>query len=402
MSIPPPPGPEHQPPPPYPQGAYGPQAPYGLPYRPWTQGYSPYNRPAPVNGLAIASLVFGVLCCVPGVGLVLGPLALRQIRRRGERGTGLAVGGTVLSAIGLVLCGLLLATGGASAFWQGVKEGARGGASVTLEKGECFDAPGGRLAGETRDVDVVPCSGGHDGEVFASFRLRAGDYPGDESVGDTAGARCYGLRDGYAMDGWALPDDVDVYYLTPTEESWSAGDREVTCLFGNVTEGADLTGSLRNDETVLDADQVAYLKAVHLPDTALATAPDAAHVEDDLPGHRAWAGRMSAALDRQARLLRGRTWPDGARGPVRSLAAATDRARAEWTKAARAKDADAFHEHYDAGLGLLDPMAAVPARTALGLAATPPSAERGEGGAAPEAPGGPGGTDAPGVAATEV
>lgn len=404
MSIPPspPPGPQRQPLPPHPQGAYGPQAPYGQPYRPWTQGYSPYNRPAPVNGLAIASLVFGVLCCVPGVGLVLGPLALRRIRRRGERGTGLAVGGTVLSAIGLVLWGLMLATGGAPAFWQGVKEVARGGAGVTLEKGDCFDAPGGRLAGETRDVDVVPCSGGHDGEVFASFRLRGGDYPGDERVGDTAGARCYGLRDGYAMDGWALPDDVDVYYLTPTEESWSAGDREVTCLFGSVTEGADLTGSLRDDETVLDADQVAYLKAAHLLDTALATAPDAARVEDDLPGHKAWAGRMSAALDRQARLLRGRTWPDGARGPVRSLAAAADRARAEWTKAARAKDADAFHEHYDAGLGLLDPKAAVPTRTALGLAATPPTAQRGEGGAAPEAPDGPGATEASGVAATEV
>ncbi|MEU4036997.1 DUF4190 domain-containing protein [Streptomyces collinus] len=399
MSIPPPPGPQqpqgpYQPTPPYPR-----QASHGQPYQPWTQGYSPYNRPAPVNGLAIASLVFGVLCCLPGVGLVLGPLALRQIRRRGERGTGLAVGGTVLSAIGLVLWGLMLASGGASAFWEGVKEGARDGASISLAKGECFDAPGGRLAGETRDVDVVPCSGRHDGEVFAAFRLRDGDYPGDESVGDTADARCYVLRDDYAMDGWAVPDDVDVYYLTPTEESWSAGKREVTCLFGSVTEGADLTGSLRNDETVLDADQVAYLKAAHLLDAALATAPDSAHVEDDLPGHTAWAGRMSAALDRQARVLRGRTWPAGARGPVRSLAAAADRARAEWTKAARAKDADAFHAHYDAGLGLLDPKAAVPARTALGLAATPPTAERGEGGGSPRTPDAP---DAPGVAATEV
>ncbi|WP_333779181.1 DUF4190 domain-containing protein [Streptomyces sp. IBSBF 3136] len=401
MSIPPPPGPpqpqgSYQPP--YPRGPYGPQPPHGQPYRPWTQGYSPYNRPAPVNGLAVASLVFGVLCCLPGVGLALGLIALRQIRRRGERGTGLATGGAVLSAIGLALWGLLLGTGGASAFWEGVKESARDGASISLVKGECFDAPGGRLAGESRDLDVVPCSGGHDGEVFASFRLKDGPYPGEESVGDTAGARCYVLRDDYAMDGWAVPDDVDVYYLTPTEDSWSAGDREVTCLFGSVAEGAGLTGSLRNDETVLDADQVAYLKAAHLLDAALATAPDSAHVEDDLPGHKAWAGRMSAALDRQARLLRGRTWPAGARGPVRALAAHADRARAEWTRAARAKDADAFHEHYDAGLGLLDLEAAVPARTALGLAATPP-AERGEGGATPDGPGAPGGS---GGTATEV
>ncbi|MFD6751620.1 DUF4190 domain-containing protein, partial [Streptomyces anthocyanicus] len=56
---------------PYQQGPYQ-QSPYGTPYQTWGQGYSPYNRPAPVNGLAIAALVLGVLCFLPGVGLVLG------------------------------------------------------------------------------------------------------------------------------------------------------------------------------------------------------------------------------------------------------------------------------------------------------------------------------------------
>ncbi|MFI9807225.1 DUF4190 domain-containing protein [Streptomyces sp. NPDC052301] len=122
MSIPPPPGPDQPQQPPY--------SPYG-PYRPWTQGYRPYNRPAPVNGLAITSLVLGVLCCLPGLGLVFGLIALWRIRRRGERGTGLAVGGAVLSAIGLVLWALMLATGGASDFWHGVRDGARDGASIS-------------------------------------------------------------------------------------------------------------------------------------------------------------------------------------------------------------------------------------------------------------------------------
>ncbi|MEU1405100.1 DUF4190 domain-containing protein [Streptomyces sp. NPDC005728] len=391
MSIPPPPGPHQpqgpfQPPQQYPQGPYGPpsypqgpQSPYG-PYQPWAQGYSPYNQPAPVNGLAIASLVLGVLCCLPGVGLVLGLIALRQIGRRGERGKGLAVGGTVLSGIGLALWVLLLATGGASDFWEGVKEGARDRASTSLVKGECFDAPGGRLSGETYDVDKVPCSGEHDGEVFASFRLKGGSYPGEHSVTDTADERCYGLQDTYAMDGWAVPDDVDVYYLAPTEDSWSTGDREVTCVFGSMTEGGNLTGSLRNDATDLDADQVAYLKAAHVLNAALATAPDAEYVEDDLPGHKEWAGRVSGALAEQARMLRGHAWPSGARKPVTSLAADLDRARAEWTKAAQAKDVDAFYEHYDTGLRLLAPKTGVPARDALGLETTPPADESGDGG----------------------
>ncbi|MFI5683826.1 DUF4190 domain-containing protein [Streptomyces sp. NPDC051636] len=386
MSIPPPPGP-HQPdgsyPPPspyspYPQGPYGqqPQGPYGQPpYQPWTQGYSPYNRPAAVNGLAIAALVLGILCFLPGVGLVLGLVALAQIRKRGERGKGMAIAGCVLSGIGLALWVAALATGGAADFWQGLKDGARDGASISLAKGECFNAPGGSLEGETYDVDKVPCAGEHDGEVFASFELTGGPYPGDSAVTDRADERCYNLQDSYAMDGWAVPDDVDVYYLTPTRDSWAAGDREVTCVFGNTDEGAGLTGSLRNDETVLDADQVAYLKAAHVLNAALDTAPDAEYVEDDLPGHKAWAGRVTAALEKQAGMLRGHAWPGDARKPVTALAGDLDKARAQWAKAARAADADTFYAHYDKGFKLIDPDRTVTARKALGLATTPPSSD---------------------------
>ncbi|MFG3013364.1 DUF4190 domain-containing protein [Streptomyces cinerochromogenes] len=383
MSIPPPSGP-HQPEGPFPHPASQSYGPYGPPpypqpagYQPWAQGYSPYNHPAPVNGLAIASLVLGVLCFLPGVGLALGLVALRQIRRRGERGTGLAVGGAVLSGVGLALWALLIATGGAAEMWHGFKEGARGGTTISLAEGECFDAPDGALTGDTYDVDKVPCAGAHDGEVFASFRLPGGAYPGDDAVADTAEERCWSLQDGYAMDGWAVPQDVDVYYLSPTEESWSAGDREVTCVFGNTDESEDLTGSLRNDETVLDAHQVAYLKAAHVLNAALETAPDEEYVEDDLPGHKAWAGRVATALGEQAGILRGHHWPAGARKPVAALAADLDWARAEWAKAAKAEDADAFYEHYDTGFDLIEPKRAVAARTALGLATTVPLGDDG-------------------------
>lgn len=390
MSIPPPPGPqqpEGQYPPPYAQGPYeqgayaqGPyaQGPYGQPpYQTWNQGYSPFNHPAPVNGLAIAALVLGILCFLPGVGLVLGLIALSQIRKRGERGKGLAIGGSVLSTIGLALWVLALATGGASDFWQGFKEGARGGASLSLAKGECFNAPGGALTGETYDVDKVSCAREHDGEVFAVFELAGRSYPGDDAVTDTADRRCYGLRDSYAMDGWAVPDDVDVYYLTPTRGSWRMGDREITCVFGSVSEGRNLTGSLRNDETVLDADQVAYLKAAHYLNAALDSAPDAEYVEDDLPGHKAWADRVSRALTRQAGLLRAHPYPADVKKPVDVLAKELDKARAEWSRAAEAADADAFYAHYDKGFKLLDPTKSVTARKALGLATTPPSADSG-------------------------
>ncbi|MEU1160844.1 DUF4190 domain-containing protein [Streptomyces sp. NPDC005921] len=392
MSIPPPPGPHqpqgpYQPPqsglpqyPQYPQTPYGQQPPpygqqppYPGPYQGWGQGYSPYAVPAPVNGLAIASLVLGLLCCLPGVGLVLGLVALGQIRRRGERGRAMAVTGSVFSGLGLALWVLVLATGGAADFWEGVKEGASDSSSLSLSTGECFDTPDGTLTGDlVSDVTVVDCAKAHDGEVFATYRLKGSSYPGDDKVGDSASDRCYGLEDGYAMDGWAIPGDVDVYYFTPSEDSWEFGDREVACVFGNTTEGRTLSGSLRNDESVLDADQVAYLDAAHVLNTALDTVPDAEYVEDDLPGYRDWADRVTTALDRQTAMLRAHTWDQAAERPVDDLVADLGKARAEWAKAAKSTDVDTHYGHYDKGSALLDPKRSVTARKALGLATTPP------------------------------
>ncbi|WP_307825947.1 DUF4190 domain-containing protein [Streptomyces sp. MBT33] len=378
MSIPPPPGP-HQPQEPQPSA----QSPYPhpYPYQPWGQGYSPYNRPAPVNALAIASLVLGILCCVPALGLLFGLIALGQIRRKGERGKGMAIAGSVLSSAGLALWVLVLATNGISAFWSGFKEAAQdNGSAYTLTKGECFDAPDGSLEGVAYDVDKVPCAGRHDGEVFAAFKMSgSAAYPGDEKVTRSADTRCYALRYVYAMDVWAVPADVDVYYLTPTRQSWRYGDREVTCVFGSTEDGGSLTGSLRNDGRSLDADQIAYLNAVNIENKALDTQP--VHgPDDDLPGSTDWAARMSAALDEEARTLRGHTWPSGARGPVAAVAKEVETIRKQWARAAAATDADGFYAAYDRIMVLSTPGRSVTARKALGLATTPPSGDARDGG----------------------
>ncbi|MDX3458181.1 DUF4190 domain-containing protein [Streptomyces sp. ME02-8801-2C] len=389
MAIPPPPGPDQPPYPSYPghpqnapQSHPSPYAnPYPTPqspYAPWPQGYSPYNNPTPVNGVAIASLVLGILCFLPALGLILGIIALAQIRKKGERGKGMAVTGAVLSTVGLALWALLLGTGGLTAAWDGFKDAADDSNSTfSLVKGDCFDAPDGSLEGIAYDVDTVPCSGTHDGEVFASFKLPAGSYPGDDRVTDIADDRCYALEDSYAMDAWAVPDDVDVYYLTPTRQSWRAGDHEVTCVFGSVDANGSLTGSLRKDETTLDPDQLAYLKAAHVLNAAMDTAPDEEYVEDDLPGHRKWAQRVTAALDEQARLLTEHRFAAAHAPSVAVLVRDLRNARVEWAKAAQAADADTFYDHYDAGDKLLDVNRTITARKALGLATSPPSYEQG-------------------------
>lgn len=402
MAIPPPPGPDQPPHPSY-QGhtpTY-PQGPQG-PYAPWSQGYSPYDRPTPVNGVAIASLVLGILCFLPALGLVLGVVALVQIRKKGERGKGMAVTGSVLSAVGLVLWALLLGAGGPSGVWDGFKDAVKeNNSTFSLVKGDCFDAPDGSLEGLAYDVDTVPCSGAHDGEVFAGFTMPAGSYPGDDRVTDLADDKCYALEDRYAMDAWAVPDDVDVYYLTPTRQSWRLGDREITCVFGNVDTNSSLTGSLRKDETTLDADQLAYLKAVRVLNAAMDTAPDEEYVEDDLPGHTKWAQRVTAALDEQARLLTAHRFAAATAPSVAALVKDLRSAREEWAKAAGATDTDTFYDHYGNGDRLLDVDRTVPARKALGLATTPPSYEE-EGGGGDSGGGGGSGGGKEGDAGIEV
>lgn len=370
---------------PYPEGSYqqGPyqQAPYAGPYQPWGQGYSPYNRPVPFNGLAIAALVLGVLCFLPAVGLVLGIAALVQIKRRGERGKGMAVAGIVLSSVGVVLLALMVATGGARDFWEGFKDGAGGSgdSAFSLEVGECFDTPSGSLKGLAVDVDKVPCSGGHDAEVFADFEMAEADYPGDDALADEADRRCSLLRNTYAMDSWAVPENVGVYSFTPTSQSWLRGDREVSCLFGDADETDGLTGSLRKDRLTLDPDQYSYLSSAAAIDNALAEMPDAEYIDDDLPGYKQWADQVSKTLTREADGLAAHRFAPGAAKSVAALAKDLERSAKEWVKAADAPDADTFSAHYEKALKLIDPRKTVTTRKALGLATTPPKYDGGGG-----------------------
>lgn len=325
--------------------------------------------------------MLGVLCFLPAVGLVLGILALVQIKKRGERGKGMAIGGMVLSSLGMVLALVAVTTGGAGAFWDGFKDAARdsGGSAFSLVKGDCFDVPGGSLEGMTYDVDKVPCAGEHNGEVFATFEMGEGDYPGDSTITDTADDKCYTLQDAYAMDTWAVPDDVDLYYFTPTRQSWRMGDREITCVFGNVDAEASLSGSLREDGTTLDPDQLAYLEAAHVLNAAMDSAPAAEYVEDDLPGHQTWAARVSDALTEQAGMLRDHTFAPDAAEPVATLVKDLEAAQKEWAKAAESEDVDTFYVHYAKGLDLTDPERTVTTREALGLATTPPTYDTDDG-----------------------
>ncbi len=96
---------------PYPDTTGGQQFPqYGAPGAPPTQNYGGapvYQQPAyaqavGTNGLAIASLICGILG-TSLVAVILGHIALSQIKKTGQEGRGMAIAGLVLGYLALVV-----------------------------------------------------------------------------------------------------------------------------------------------------------------------------------------------------------------------------------------------------------------------------------------------------------
>ncbi|MDZ5622916.1 DUF4190 domain-containing protein [Nocardioides bizhenqiangii] len=139
---------------PYGNDPYGqtPQNPYGAPY----QGGA---APTSTDGVSIASLVLGLICCAP-VGLILGFVGLKRTKGGQRKGRGFAITGIVLGLLGLLV-------------WIGVGIAAVAGVawfdSLVLpdeaEVGQCIDID------EEDDNTVLlyekECSEDHDGEIVA-------------------------------------------------------------------------------------------------------------------------------------------------------------------------------------------------------------------------------------------
>ena len=93
----------------YPADAGLPPPVYPAPYPGYSGGYpyhgDPYDpyrpaKPPGTNGKAIAALVAslaGLLCCLPSIaGVILGVMAMRETRRTGQDGYGIALAGVII------------------------------------------------------------------------------------------------------------------------------------------------------------------------------------------------------------------------------------------------------------------------------------------------------------------
>ncbi len=86
-----------------PQGVSGGVAAAPPPPPPYQYPYTNRNVQKPTNGFAIASLVVSLTCFGGILAVILGHVALSQIKRSQEEGRGLAIAGLVIGYIGLAL-----------------------------------------------------------------------------------------------------------------------------------------------------------------------------------------------------------------------------------------------------------------------------------------------------------
>jgi hypothetical protein len=115
-----------------------------------------------------------------------------------------------------------------------------GGNAFELEVGQCLDQP---AAEQVVDVELVDCSEPHDLEVYQIADLP--DQPFDPDAVDASSFEiCLEAFDGFVGTPYA-ESELDIYYLIPTEQSWSDGDREVVCAVYDLS-GAQLTGTAEN------------------------------------------------------------------------------------------------------------------------------------------------------------
>ena len=207
------------------------------------------GQPAGTSGWAIASFVLGVLGGTV-LGIIFGIIALKRIRRLGQKGRGLAIAGLVLSTGWLVLAivaVIAVGVGGATRSASTGKIVSRGHLpAFSLATGDCFNNPAG--ARSVTSVTAIPCTQPHNAQVFAQFKLTGSDfsYPGATAVVRLASDGCH-ARTG-SVSKAKTTSAMTIRILFPQENGWIIGRRTVSCLIVNPT--ADLTSSLLNSQPV--------------------------------------------------------------------------------------------------------------------------------------------------------
>jgi hypothetical protein len=197
--------------------------------------YEPPPTPRPpkakMNALAVVALVTGVVALVP-LAAIFGIIALRQVAQRGERGRDLAVTGLAIAGVWLVIIAVTV-TQKTTPKAERDEAGAvaqNGRLTVfDLKKGDCFN----NVPAEDKNVmvvDAVACAQPHDAEVLDKVEMPKRDaYPGREAASAEIEKLCNDLV-GDRLANSDIREEIGLYILYPTAESWAQGDRAGGCI----------------------------------------------------------------------------------------------------------------------------------------------------------------------------
>ena len=98
-----------------------------------------------------------------------------------------------------------------------------------FQAGDCFNRPEGDA--QVGDVAAVPCDEEHNSEVFAvlTYDGDEDDFPGADAMTGWAGENCPAAFEEYVGVPFA-ESELEAYPITPSQDSWGDGDREVVCV----------------------------------------------------------------------------------------------------------------------------------------------------------------------------
>lgn len=109
----------------------------------------------------------------------------------------------------------------------------------TVRVGDCYNDTEGT---EVSDVPVVPCAEPHDNEIYYTFTMPAGEWPGDEAIAAAAEEQCGAQFDAFVGLAYA-ESALDWYPITPLESGWNEiDDREIICAVWD--PAGQVTGTL--------------------------------------------------------------------------------------------------------------------------------------------------------------
>ncbi|HET9420138.1 MAG TPA: DUF4190 domain-containing protein [Nocardioides sp.] len=258
----PPGGEPTRPPPARPPEPWPPYPSYGAP-GPYDTTAQAFERARTSRKMAGWALGLSLLLCVPFaplVGLGLGIAVLVRSQDGRDHGRGMAIAATVIGSLYLLGSIGLFVFGVVEGFREGFEdepernesgEVVEGGDLIPskLRVGDCFNEPqiddlNANEQIETELVDVVPCGGPHDAEIYHSFQLTGSEYPGQGAI-DRAARACVPEFKEFVGLSYAQ-SRLDFVYYFPTQESWDyLDDRGIACAAIDPRRGR-VSGSLKD------------------------------------------------------------------------------------------------------------------------------------------------------------